>query len=55
MCANTAGLLSDAELTGMQEALDRLSADVASGEFAAAPEDEDEAGDEDDRPGDRSR
>ena len=38
---HAAGLLSDEELTGMQEALDRLATDVASGEFAAAPDDED--------------
>ncbi|WP_394215166.1 argininosuccinate lyase [Brachybacterium vulturis] len=38
---HAAGLLSDDELTGMQDALDRLAVDVASGEFAAAPEDED--------------
>ncbi|HEX7353173.1 argininosuccinate lyase [Brachybacterium sp.] len=38
---HAAGLLSDDELTGMQSALDALAADVASGEFAAAPEDED--------------
>ncbi|ATG51498.1 argininosuccinate lyase [Brachybacterium vulturis] len=38
---HAAGLLSDDELTAMQDALDRLSTDVASGTFAAAPEDED--------------
>ena len=38
---HAAGLLDDAELAGMQDALDLLAADVASGEFAAAPEDED--------------
>ena len=36
-----AGLLDDDELAGMQEALDRLAADVASGAFTAAPDDED--------------
>ncbi|ROR74222.1 argininosuccinate lyase [Bogoriella caseilytica] len=36
-----AGLLSEAELDGMIAALDRLSADVASGEFAPQPQDED--------------
>ena len=38
---HAAGLLSDEELAGMQDALDRLAADVASGAFSAAPEDED--------------
>ncbi|MFC7465380.1 argininosuccinate lyase [Brachybacterium sp. GCM10030252] len=38
---HAAGLLSDDELGRMQAALDRLAADVASGEFTAAPEDED--------------
>ncbi|WP_122942232.1 argininosuccinate lyase [Brachybacterium sp. EE-P12] len=38
---HAAGLLSDEELAGMQDALDRLAADVASGAFAAVPEDED--------------
>jgi argininosuccinate lyase len=36
-----AGLLDDAELAAMQEALDRLAADVASGAFHADPSDED--------------
>ena len=36
-----AGLLDDAELAAMQDALDRLAADVASGAFAPAPDDED--------------
>ncbi|GAA1649776.1 argininosuccinate lyase [Georgenia ruanii] len=36
-----AGLLDDAELAGMLDALDRLDADVASGAFAPAPDDED--------------
>ncbi|TKV56444.1 argininosuccinate lyase [Nakamurella flava] len=36
-----AGLLSDEELAGMHAALDRLAADVASGEFQPAPTDED--------------
>ncbi|MQY30906.1 argininosuccinate lyase [Nocardia aurantia] len=36
-----AGLLSDAELAGMQDGLDRLATDVASGAFAAAESDED--------------
>src|SRR5699024_11330177 len=38
---HAAGLLSDEELAGMQDARDRLAADVASGEFVAVPEDED--------------
>ena len=38
---HAAGLLSDDELTRMQQALDVLAADVASGAFAAAEEDED--------------
>ncbi|PMC74729.1 argininosuccinate lyase [Brachybacterium sp. UMB0905] len=38
---HTAGLLDDAELAAMQQALDQLAADVASGTFTAAPEDED--------------
>ena len=38
---HTAGLLTDDELTGMQDALDQLAADVASGDFVAAPDDED--------------
>ncbi|WP_324653081.1 argininosuccinate lyase [Georgenia sp. H159] len=37
----TAGLLDDAELTGMLAALDRLEADVVSGSFAPQPDDED--------------
>ncbi|WP_402468108.1 argininosuccinate lyase [Isoptericola aurantiacus] len=36
-----AELLTDDELTAMHEALDRLGEDVASGAFAAAPQDED--------------
>ena len=36
-----AGLLDDAELGGMLAALDRLEADVVSGAFAPAPDDED--------------
>ncbi|MCE3555875.1 argininosuccinate lyase [Pseudonocardia sp. RS11V-5] len=36
-----AGLLSDAELDGMLEALAKLAADVESGSFAPAPADED--------------
>ncbi|WP_026343420.1 argininosuccinate lyase [Nocardia sp. BMG111209] len=36
-----AGLLSDTELAGMQDGLDRLAADVASGAFTAAESDED--------------
>jgi argininosuccinate lyase len=36
-----AGLLTDDELTGMHRALDELAADVASGSFVAAPDDED--------------
>ncbi len=36
-----AGLLDDAELTGMLDALDALDADVASGAFAPSPADED--------------
>ncbi|WP_010535179.1 argininosuccinate lyase [Brachybacterium squillarum] len=38
---HAAGLLDDAELAGMREALDVLGADVASGAFAPAPDDED--------------
>ncbi|ASE10254.1 argininosuccinate lyase [Kocuria rhizophila] len=38
---HTAGLLDDAELTGMLDALDRLEADVRSGAYAPAPSDED--------------
>ena len=36
-----AGLLDDAQLAGMIDALDRLDEDVASGAFAPAPDDED--------------
>ncbi|MGH3669298.1 MAG: argininosuccinate lyase [Pseudonocardiaceae bacterium] len=36
-----AGLLNDGELAGMLDALDRLDADVTSGAFGPAPEDED--------------
>jgi len=36
-----AGLLTDTELAGMIEALDTLEADVTSGAFVAAPDDED--------------
>jgi argininosuccinate lyase len=36
-----AGLLTDAELTGMLDALAKLAADVESGAFAPSPEDED--------------
>lgn len=36
-----AGLLTDAELGAMLDALDRLAADVASGAFVPAPDDED--------------
>lgn len=36
-----AGLLTDVELTGMVDALERLRADVASGDFLPVPEDED--------------
>ena len=36
-----AGLLTDDELAGMLDGLDRLDADVASGAFVAAPHDED--------------
>lgn len=36
-----AGLLTDDELTGMVDALERLRADVASGAFGPAPDDED--------------
>lgn len=36
-----AGLLNDAQLTGMLDALNRLATDVAAGTFAPAPEDED--------------
>ncbi|WP_022919399.1 argininosuccinate lyase [Ruania albidiflava] len=38
---HTAGLLTDTELTGMIDALDTLEADVTSGAFVAAPDDED--------------
>ncbi|MCG7424709.1 argininosuccinate lyase [Kocuria rhizophila] len=38
---HTAGLLDDAELAGMLDALDRLEADVRSGAYAPAPTDED--------------
>ena len=38
---HTAGLLDEAELAGMLEALDRLEADVRSGAYAPAPSDED--------------
>ncbi|MGN6302584.1 MAG: argininosuccinate lyase [Angustibacter sp.] len=38
---HTAGLLSDDDLAGMLAALDRLDADVASGAFGPAPDDED--------------
>ena len=38
---HTAGLLSDEEWDRMQAALDQLSADVASGAFLPAPDDED--------------
>ncbi|MGW2673878.1 argininosuccinate lyase [Kocuria rhizophila] len=38
---HTAGLLDDAELAGMLDALDRLEADVRSGAYAPAPSDED--------------
>lgn len=37
----TAGLLTDDELGGMLDALDRLEADVRSGAYAPAPSDED--------------
>jgi argininosuccinate lyase len=36
-----AGLLTDDELSSMHRSLDRLAADVASGSFAPAPDDED--------------
>src|SRR5438270_13342677 len=36
-----AGLLTDDELAAMIEGIDRLDADVASGEFRPRPEDED--------------
>ena len=36
-----AGLLTDEQLEGMLDGLARLEADVASGAFVAAPEDED--------------
>ena len=36
-----AGLLDDAQLAGMLDALDRLDADVASGAFTPGPDDED--------------
>lgn len=38
---HTAGLLDEAELTGMIDALDRLEADVRSGAYTPAPSDED--------------
>lgn len=38
---HAAGLLSDDELARMHEALDRLDADVTSGEFTPSPHDED--------------
>ncbi len=38
---HAAGLLDDAELAGMLDALGRLDADVASGSFTPAPDDED--------------
>ncbi|MGH4026277.1 MAG: argininosuccinate lyase [Pseudonocardiaceae bacterium] len=38
---HAAGLLDDAELSGMLAALDKLDADVASGAFTPLPEDED--------------
>ncbi|GAB2657839.1 argininosuccinate lyase [Gordonia jinhuaensis] len=38
---NRAGLLTDDDLVAMHTGLDRLAADVASGEFAPAPTDED--------------
>ncbi|MEO7744852.1 MAG: argininosuccinate lyase [Actinomycetota bacterium] len=38
---HAAGLLDDAELAGMLDALGRLDADVASGVFTPAPDDED--------------
>jgi argininosuccinate lyase len=38
---HAAGLLDDAQLTGMLGALDALDADVASGQFGPAPDDED--------------
>src|SRR5699024_7426828 len=38
---HTAGLLTDTELTSMLDALDTLEADVTSGTFVAAPDDED--------------
>ncbi|RLZ03382.1 argininosuccinate lyase [Kocuria tytonicola] len=38
---HTAGLLDEAELAGMLQALDRLEADVRSGAYAPAPSDED--------------
>ncbi|MGB8994725.1 MAG: argininosuccinate lyase [Pseudonocardiaceae bacterium] len=38
---HSAGLLSDDELTGMLDALDRLDTDVDSGAFIPVPEDED--------------
>lgn len=38
---HAAGLLDDAALAGMLDALDRLAADVASGAFAPTPDDED--------------
>ena len=36
-----AGLLTDTELTGMLDALAKLGADVESGAFTPAPDDED--------------
>ena len=38
---HAAGLLDDAEIAAMHEALDRLDADVVSGAFRPAPDDED--------------
>ncbi|MBX7556514.1 argininosuccinate lyase, partial [Streptomyces sp. tea 10] len=38
---HTAGLLSEDELSGMLDALDRLEADVRSGAYAPSPSDED--------------
>ncbi len=38
---HAAGLLTDAEVAGMEDALERLRADVASGAFAPTPDDED--------------
>jgi len=39
---HAAGLLDDAELSGMLAALDKLDADVASGAFIPLPEDEED-------------